>query len=190
MNSLSMPQRIICWPIVVGMKPHELLLALMAAKGRDRSGRVFGASALARAVKRPQPTIYRLMTGEVVRPDFDTAAPVAAFFDVPITAMYDERVATAIAKERGLSAVASPKKRPRQKTPVDPMATKIAQLFARVAESGVSALSDNEKLLHQEVRKAYDDLIAGDPDGFTGNTRPGELVTLPPHRPTKHTKEK
>lgn len=85
--------------IVGCMKPHQLIHALMIDKGLDAS-----ASKLAHRLRRPkmQPSIHRFLYGEVSNPAHKTAKPIADFFGIPVDALYDDRLATSIAHERGL----------------------------------------------------------------------------------------
>lgn len=87
------------------MKPHQLLYALM-------SRAQIGSNALAVAIGQPglQGQIHRWMHGLVAHPRATTAQPIAAYFSVPMEALYVEEVATKIAKERGLTVV-EPKRR-------------------------------------------------------------------------------
>jgi hypothetical protein len=87
------------------MKPYQLIAALMAREG-------LGALPLAKKIKKPnlQPQIHRFMHGEVESPSRSTAAPIAEYFGIPVDAIYEEKIATAIAAERGLNVV-TPKPR-------------------------------------------------------------------------------
>lgn len=102
-HSMSMPHRMICLGTVSTMKPHQLIAALMLGEGLN-------PSSLARKIKRPelQPTIHRFVHGKTADPDRSTAEPLAAYFRVPTDAIYSEKVASLIAKERGLQAVTLP----------------------------------------------------------------------------------
>lgn len=97
-HSVSMPHRIIPPCIVLAVKPYQLLAALMHEKG-------LGSLPLARALGRPalQAPIHRFMRGNVAAPEPSTARPIAAYFDLPLEALYDEKVASRIARERGLT---------------------------------------------------------------------------------------
>jgi hypothetical protein len=96
-----MPQRIIRECIVEGVKPYELIGALMHAQG------VAGSSDLARKIGKPrmQPTIHKFLHGLTQDPARTTAEPIAKYFGLPNDAMYDETVATRIARERGVEAL-------------------------------------------------------------------------------------
>lgn len=61
---------------------------------------------LAKAMQRPklQPHIHKFRAYGT-RPAYDTVKPIADFFKLPVEALLDEREATRIAKERGLSRV-------------------------------------------------------------------------------------
>lgn len=96
----AMPQRIIPLCIVQGVKPHELIAALM-----DREG--IGPLPLAKRLRKPelQPQIHRFISGAVASPKASTALPLADYFNLPLEAIYDEQVATDIAKQRGIEAL-------------------------------------------------------------------------------------
>lgn len=111
-----MPHRIIYRGIVPGMKPYELIAALMQ---REK----LGALPLAKRMNKPtlQPQIHRFINGTVANPARTTAVPLAAYFNLPVDAIYDEALATSIASERGikaLPAIAGAVKRPRAKLTV------------------------------------------------------------------------
>lgn len=111
-----MPHRIIFDCIVPGMKPYELIAALMQ---REK----LGALPLAKRMNKPtlQPQIHRFINGNVANPARTTAVPLAAYFNLPVDAIYDEAVATTIAIERGIRAspaIAGTAKRPRSKLEV------------------------------------------------------------------------
>lgn len=81
------------------MEPHELVQRLFEAR-KD----ITSVSALARAIHNQgfQGTLHKFLTGRTASPDQKTAARIAKFFGLPIEAIYDARVATRIAQERGL----------------------------------------------------------------------------------------
>lgn len=111
-HSLSMPHRIIQPRIVGWVKPYQLFASLMhETKMRT--------SALARAMGKPklQPSLHRYLRGEVPMPERTTAAPLAQYFGLPVDAVYEEGVATTIAKQRGLQLVDWPPKTARAEKP-------------------------------------------------------------------------
>ncbi|MCE1193162.1 MAG: hypothetical protein LWW96_13525 [Acidovorax sp.] len=79
------------------MKGRELLQLLLASRGLT-------ANALAKALKgeTKQPQIHKFLTGVAAEPRRSTLAPVAAFFDIPVDAFYDDFLADKIAFQRGL----------------------------------------------------------------------------------------
>lgn len=83
----------------LGMKPHELVNALYKQR-KDISS----VSALARAMHNQafQGTLHKFLTGQVPHPTASTAGKIAKFFQLPLEALYDSKVATRVAKERGL----------------------------------------------------------------------------------------
>jgi len=114
-HSLSIPHRNMPACIVFGVKPYELICHLVVERGLSHElGK--GALPLAKALGLPhrQSALHKFLAGEVHRPHPDSAAQLAAFFDLPLDAVYDERVATAIAAERGIA----PRARRESLTPV------------------------------------------------------------------------
>jgi hypothetical protein len=130
-HSMSMPRRIIRGCIVSAVKPYQLIAALMAREG-------LGPLPLARRIgkEKLQPQFHRFSKGEVANPKRTTAAPLAEYFGLPIDAIYDEKLATAIAKERGIVALppAEPAERKRTSRPSGPSdeAMKIARLYDKL----------------------------------------------------------
>lgn len=112
-HRLSMPQRIIRPCIFDGVKPYELFAALMTMEG--------GSMPLARKMGsvRIQSKLHKFAAGGVANPARATAEVIAKYFKIPVDAIYDEKVATAIAKERNISAIpagiAAATKKPAQK---------------------------------------------------------------------------
>ncbi len=81
------------------MEPHELVRKLFEER-KD----ITSVSALARAIHNQgfQGTLHKFLSGRTASPDQKTAARIAKFFGLPIEAMYDAKVATRVASERGL----------------------------------------------------------------------------------------
>lgn len=81
------------------MEPHELVQKLFEARKDIKS-----VSALARAIHNQgfQGTLHKFLAGRTSSPDQTTAARIAKFFNIPIEAIYDAKVATRVARERGL----------------------------------------------------------------------------------------
>ena len=94
LHSLSMPSCIIRYCIVPPMKPHELIAELVRRAG--------GSLPVAKAMRAPtfQGTLNRICNGRIESPSRVTAERIARHFDIPIDAIYDERVAARVAKER------------------------------------------------------------------------------------------
>lgn len=104
-----MPYRIIRPCIVPGVKPFELIVALMLKEGISNvPGK--GAAPLSKRMNKPklQPQIHRFINGQVASPDNTTAAPLAKYFDIPLEAIYDEKVATEVAKMKDVRLAAPP----------------------------------------------------------------------------------
>lgn len=82
------------------MKPHELFAALMHLEG--------GSLPLARKMGDPgiQSKLYKFAAGSVAEPSRATAQAIAAYFKLPVDAIYDTKLATSIARERGITALA------------------------------------------------------------------------------------
>lgn len=92
------------------MKPHQLFAALAARQQLK-------TLQLAKAMGRPklQPQLHRFLKGEVASPAATTAQPLAAYFKLPLEAVYDEKKATEIAKALGITAL--PEQPPAVKKP-------------------------------------------------------------------------
>lgn len=79
------------------MEPHELI---------DRLVKGSGKSALQIATEMRgatfQGTLHKFMSGNVRNPQRATAEVVARYFNLPTDALYDAKLATKIARERGL----------------------------------------------------------------------------------------
>ena len=78
----------------LAMKPFELVSALVARAG--------GSSKVARAMGKrvSQSTLHKICDGKVASPKADSAKAIADFFELPLEAIYDERVASRIWEER------------------------------------------------------------------------------------------
>lgn len=106
------------------MKPYQLILGLMAQKG------IAGALPLAKAANVPkkQPQVHRWLSGDVAEPKRATVEPIAKFFEIPVEAMYDDREATKIARDRGIpDPLPTVDKRPRNRR-----ASPVAELLRQV----------------------------------------------------------
>jgi hypothetical protein len=92
------------------MKAHELIYALMVKEGKN-------PTSLAKALKRPglQGQLHRFFQGQVARPEYGTAELLTKRYHLPLEAMYDAKVATAIAKDRGIKPEPIPTPKPRIK---------------------------------------------------------------------------
>ncbi len=92
-HSIAMPQRIIDWRIVLPMKSHELVNALVErAGGALRVAKAMGSQSF-------QPTLFRVCSGLVSSPKRETAEKIAKHFGIPVDAIYDDKLATRIAAE-------------------------------------------------------------------------------------------
>ncbi len=60
---------------------------------------------LAKKIGKPglQSQIYKYLNGGVDEPARSTAEPIAAYFNIPVDALYDERIAAVVAQERQLN---------------------------------------------------------------------------------------
>lgn len=94
------------------MKPFELIAALMHREG-------LGPLPLAKKMGKAklQPQIHRFSRGEVANPDRSTAVPLAEFFHIPVEAIYDERIATEVARELGIDSIVTSSTAPTRKKP-------------------------------------------------------------------------
>jgi hypothetical protein len=126
-----MPHRIIQPCIVRAVKPYQLVAALMAREG-------LGPLPLAKKMGhvRLQPQIHRFSKGEVAEPAPSTAKPLAAYFKLPLEAMYDEKVATAVARERGITELPAQlpaaKKRAAKQQPFDEDTMRFAAAYQKL----------------------------------------------------------
>lgn len=85
------------------VKPHELIAALV-----ERTGRSLLQIAEDMAPGRNfQPTLFRFTTGQVANPSRATAKRIADYFDLPVDALYDARLASQLAQARGLAPATS-----------------------------------------------------------------------------------
>lgn len=84
---------IIDWRIVLPMKSHELVSALVErAGGALRVAKAMGSQSF-------QPTLFRVCSGLVSSPKRETAEKIAKHFGIPVDAIYDDKLATRIAAE-------------------------------------------------------------------------------------------
>lgn len=78
------------------MRPHELVARML--KDRDLS-----TYAAAKAMHKAsfQPTLHKFLAGDVAAPEHSTAERICNFLALPLEAVYDSKVATRIALEKG-----------------------------------------------------------------------------------------
>lgn len=100
-HSMSMPHRSMRRCIFDGVKPYLLIAALMR---QQNTGPLPVAKAIGQV--KLQSHFQKFKSGQVDEPARTTAAPLAKYFDIPIEAIYDEKIAGQIARERGLVALA------------------------------------------------------------------------------------
>lgn len=124
-----MPQRIILVGIVSEVSPSELIYALMQE-------RKLGSLPLAKAIGKPQlqSQIYRFSRAQVQKPDYSTAEPLAKFFNLPIEALFDSKVATKIARERNLKVVPLTPKEPPAPSTLKEQLRRIQKVFSELDE--------------------------------------------------------
>ena len=113
------------------MQPHQLIAALMHAQQ-------LRTNSLAASLRKPslQPSIHRFLAGQVKEPARSTAEPIAAFFGIPVEALYNASEATRIATMRGLTVVDWPPKQARARQPKDAPGTsaKVAAVLKMLQE--------------------------------------------------------
>ena len=113
------------------MQPHQLIAALMHAQQ-------IRTNALAASMRKPalQPSIHRFLAGQVKEPARSTAEPLAAFFHIPVEALYNPAEAARIAKARGLVVVDWPPKqtRVRQQKDAAEGSAKVAAIIKMLQE--------------------------------------------------------
>ena len=124
-----MPQRIIPLRIVSGVKPYLLIAKLVEQAG--------GALPAAKAMKAPsfQPTLHKIVSGDVDSPKRTSAERIAKHFKIPIEAVYDPKIAAQVYRDRfgGLGvAVEEPPARP---TP-DPLLEAIDTIASELSGAG------------------------------------------------------
>lgn len=80
------------------MLPHVLIQHLMAKTGKS-------TLQIAKDMHRAsfQSTLHKFVHGDITVPTHGTAKRIADYFDLPIEAMYDSKVAAKYAQERGLA---------------------------------------------------------------------------------------
>lgn len=161
-----MPHHIIRACIVRRVKPYQLIAALMHAEG-------LGSLPFAKKLGKPglQSQIHRFVNGGVDEPANSTAQPIAAYFKLPLEAMYQEKVATAIARERGITELppappAPARKRKQATTPFDRDTMKIASRYAK---------------LPAEARRQFWHLLQAAEAGAA--SKPQEVMDPAGHRP-------
>lgn len=148
------------------MKAYQLIAALAAQHGLTSSG-------LAKALKRPtsQGQIHRYLHGHVKTPTAPTAMGMATLFNLPLEAIFDDALATKIAKERGI--VALPEREPKKRKTSEDAALD-AQVLQTLAELPTPAMRRRAANLFVIVCQA---VAAG---------REAELIRpVPAKRPTK-----
>lgn len=97
-----MPYRFMHLRIVMRVKPFELIARLTVQHGlAERAGLGSAQLASALGLRDKQSQIYRYLNGQVREPQRATAEAMARLFDIPIDAVYNERIATDVAIERG-----------------------------------------------------------------------------------------
>lgn len=133
-----------------GMKPYELVRGLMAQRG------IKGSLQLAKEAKAPlkQPALHRWLADQVGEPKRSTLEPVAKLFSLPIEALYDEKAATRVARERGIPdpppVVVKTRPRKARGGEIDPTALELAERIQALDDASIKAKI--AKLLNQAGR--------------------------------------
>jgi DNA-binding XRE family transcriptional regulator len=147
----------------LGMKPFELVAALMHREG-------LGPLPLAKKIGKAklQPQIHRFSRGEVANPDRTTAVPIAEYFNIPVEAIYDERIATEVARELGITAIvtsstSAPRKRPS-------LAHSVSQSNVKLAAKQL----DWGALMEGELPATFE--VAVPDDAMAPRVRAGQIV--------------
>lgn len=107
-----------------------------------------------------------------------TSMPVAQLLGVPPEVFHDEKKATAYAKVHNLAPVPIPQAKPRLRDGAAGFAAPILARIIAMVQRGEPIGDDappNERKAHRAFEKAYRELLASDPDGPTGSTRPASL---------------
>lgn len=125
------------------MQPHQLIAALMHAQQ-------LRTNALAASMRKPalQPSIHRFLAGQVKEPARSTTEPLAAFFHIPVEALYNPVEAARIAKQRGLEVVDWPPKQartraPKETTGVSEKAAAIIKMLQELSPSDAAAIAEH-----------------------------------------------
>jgi len=174
-----MPHHIISERIVRIVKPHELIFALMADAG-------LGPLPLAKKLGKAslQAPLHRYTRGMVPSPDISTARPLAKFFNLPVEAIYDEKVATAIAKERGIKVVPIPAPKPRQKKAgMSPEALWIARELDQLELTDEELQAVMEQV--RDVLHARGHAIVTPPLAPLESVKPKHSASVKPKRPKR-----
>ena len=149
------------------MKPHALIAALVRGTKKP-------PLQVAREMKNAnfQGTLHKFMAGNVASPKRSTAEVIAAYFDLPVDALYDDAVASRIAVERGVTAAAGAASAAvREHAPPVYMEAhpSRAPRFAADVERRILRLSESQRLGLETIMRAYLDTLA--PTSASAKTR-------------------
>lgn len=85
------------------MEPHKLIAALCRASGLSQPELAVAMKGTGPSGKNFQGTLNKFINGNVPQPQRHTAEAIAAYFDIPVDAIYSAEVASRVAAERGLT---------------------------------------------------------------------------------------
>lgn len=166
-----MSQHIIALGIVRPVKPYQLIAALMHREGT-------GPYPLSKKLGIPslQGQIHRYSKGDVKQPAPSTVSPLAKHFGLPLEAFYDEKVATAIAKERGITAL--PERAPKAAASEAPTHAPPTPVFSEEASDAAHMLDsvkdpELKSRIYSRWSQIFDDLVYVAPAGaIRADSRP------------------
>lgn len=153
-----MPHRIIRLGIVPAMRPHELVAALIRASGLStvQLAKDMGQASF-------QGSLHKIAHGLVASPKRASADRIARYFEIPVDALYDAKVAARVAAERGLLAYENvaplPAAAPAAREPAPPayLPSEGRRLPIQLQQR-IAALSSNH---FEQLVQALDALVTG-----------------------------
>lgn len=152
---LSMPHRIMQARIVVLVKPHDLIAALIKATNKSPT-----AVATEMRSRSFQGTLHKFVAGNVPSPTHETAQTIARYFDLPIDALYSEKAATRLAIERGIDRSSSGRPTAEEPPAVYALPAKSTRALPDELELRILALRPDQRAGLETVIRAYLDALA------------------------------
>lgn len=155
------------------MKPHELVFALV-----ERGG---GASKVARAMGYPgfQGTLHKIAAGRVESPTRESAERISRFFDIPIDALYDSRVAARVLRDKFANV-------PANEAPpsyVAPSGEGVAQKVSQLSPITLPSLTWEGLMIGSRLPEVF--ILAAPDDALAPRIRAGDAVIWSTSKPAK-----